>query len=78
MHWVLPDNSRYRLLGRRGWRRLSGIHLRRTQDQHGPQAGLDNKAALKEYQKKINSEYWSSSDNDIAWAIGIDRWLNAA
>jgi hypothetical protein len=44
----------------------------------GPQAGLDNKAALKEYQKKINSEYWSSSDNDIAWAIGIDRWLNAA
>jgi hypothetical protein len=44
----------------------------------GPQAGLDNKAALKEYQKKINSEYWSSSDNDIAWSIGTDRWLNAA
>ena len=44
----------------------------------GPQAGLDNKAALKEYQKLINSEYWSSADNDIAWSIGIDRWLNAA
>lgn len=44
----------------------------------GPQAGLDNKAALKEYQKMINSEYWSSSDNDIAWAIGINRWLSAA
>jgi len=44
----------------------------------GPQAGLDNKAALKEYQKMINSEYWSSADNDIAWSIGIDKWLNAA
>ncbi len=44
----------------------------------GPQAGLDNKAALKEYQKLINSEYWSSTDNDIAWAIGTERWLNEA
>lgn len=44
----------------------------------GAQAGLDNKAAMKEYQKMINSEYWSGSDSDVAWAIGIDKWLNAA
>ena len=44
----------------------------------GPQSGLENKAALKEYQKMVNSEYWSGSENDIAWAIGIDKWLNAA
>ena len=44
----------------------------------GPQAGLDNKNAMKEYQKMVNSEYWSSSDSDLAWSIGIDKWLNAA
>ena len=43
----------------------------------GAQSGLDNKAALKEYQKMVNSEYWSGSDNDISWAVGIDKWLNA-
>lgn len=44
----------------------------------GAQAGLDNKAAMKEYQKMINSEYWSGADGDVAWAMGIDKWLNAA
>lgn len=44
----------------------------------GAQAGLDNKAAMKEYQKRINSEYWSGADGDVAWAVGIDKWLNAA
>lgn len=44
----------------------------------GPQAGLDNKNAMKEYQKLVNSQYWSGSDNDIAWAVAMDKWLNAA
>jgi len=44
----------------------------------GPQATLENKAALKEYQKMVNSEYWSGYDSDVAWIIAMDKWLNAA
>ncbi len=48
----------------------------------GPQAGLDNADAMKEYQKAFNNAYYySSGDNEsanaIAWAYGTYQWLNA-
>jgi hypothetical protein len=48
----------------------------------GPQATLDNKAAMKEYQKVFgNTNYYTggnnASDNAIAWAYGTYQWLNA-
>jgi hypothetical protein len=42
----------------------------------GPQAGLDNKAALKEYQKRFSNAYFYNADEDIAWDYAMYRWLN--
>ena len=43
----------------------------------GPQAGLDNKAALKEYQKTFGNAYYYGADDDIAWDYAMYQWLNA-
>jgi len=43
----------------------------------GPQAGLENKAALKEYQKRFSNAYFYNADPDIAWDYAMYKWLNA-
>jgi hypothetical protein len=53
---------------------LPGNYVPRLSD--GPQAGLDNKAALKEYQKRFSNAYFFGADDDIAWDQAMYRWLN--
>jgi hypothetical protein len=43
----------------------------------GPQKGLDNKAALKEFEKTFTDAYFWNADDDIAYNYAMHQWLNA-
>jgi hypothetical protein len=52
----------------------TGNYVPRTST--GPQAALDNAAALKEYQKQFGNAYYNNADSDIAWDYAMYQWLN--
>ncbi len=44
----------------------------------GPQAALDNAAALKEFNKRFSDYNYYNQDSPFAWDYGIYQWLNSA